>query len=130
MLDEILSRRNYVTNAEHRFFMALLLNVDGRERIFALVKQRFPDTDPIERILDWTFDLAATRVVGIDTTNALGIPDFGAPEMFVLENILHGKSDDEIKKAFHEENPDTGPAGIADAIAKVRAAVIFRPLLA
>jgi hypothetical protein len=41
--DEIVNRRSYVTNAEHRFFMALLLNADGRERVFLLIKQRFPD---------------------------------------------------------------------------------------
>jgi hypothetical protein len=124
--DEIVNRRDFVTNPEHRFFMALLLNVDERERIFGLIKHRFPDTDPIEKILDWVFDLAETRVVGVETPNALGIPDFGDPEMFVLENLLHGKTDDEIRHVLASENPDTE---IGDAITKIREAVIFRPLL-
>src|SRR5438445_51763 len=55
VLDEILIRRGYVTEPEHRFFMALLLNVDGRERILSLVQQRYKDIDPIEKVLDWVF---------------------------------------------------------------------------
>lgn len=125
-LDEILTRRNFVTNPEHRFFMALLLNVDVRERIFGLIKHRFPDVDPIEKVLDWVFDLAGTRVVGVETSNALGIPDFGEREMFVLENLLHGKTDEEITQAFAAENPGVE---IGDAISKIREAVIFRALL-
>ena len=129
MIDEITGRRGYVTKPEHRFFMALLLNVDGRARIFSLIKQRFPDADPVEKILDWIFDLAETRVVGIDINNALGIPDFGEAEMFVLENLLKDKPDDEIVKTYNDENPGAESTIASDAIAKIRSSVIFRPLL-
>lgn len=129
MIDDIVRRRGVVTNPEHRFFMALLMNVDSRERIFSLIKQRFPDADPVEKVLDWTFDLAETRVVGIETSNALGIPDFGEVEMFVLENLLKDKTDDEIVKIYGEEKPSAEPTVITDAITKIRGAVIFRPLL-
>ena len=126
VLDEIIERRSFMSDPEQRFFMALLLNVDDKEHIFSLIKQRFPDADPIEKVLDWVFDLAETRVVSVENTNALGIPDFGETEMFVLENLLHGKTDDEVKRAFAAEN---GDADISENIAKVRNAVIFRPLL-
>lgn len=130
MLDEIVARRGYVTNPEHRFFMALLLNVDGRERIFSLIKHRFPDIDPIEKVLDWVFDLGQTRVIGVDSSNALGIADFGEPEMFALENLLKGKSDEETVQAFAAENPGQDEQVIANALSKIRGSVIFRPLLA
>ena len=129
MLDEIMNRRGFVTNPEHRFFTALLLNVGESDRIFSLIKKRFPDADPIEKVLDWTFDLAQTRVVGVENSNALGIPDFGEPEIFVLENLLHGKTDDEITRASAEENPGADATAISESIAKIRNAVIFRPLL-
>ncbi len=106
--------------------MALLMNVDDRVRIFSLINQRFPDADPVEKVLDWVFDLAETRVVGVETSNALGIPNFGDAEMFVLENILNGKSDDEIIQGFAVENPG---ADASEVLQKVRGAVIFRPLL-
>ncbi len=125
-IDEIVKRRSFVTNPEHRFFMALLMNVDDRERIFALIKQRFPGADPIEKVLDWVFDLAETRVVGVETSNALGISNFGDAEMFVLENVLNDKADDEIAKSLAAEHPGSDAS---ETIAKVRGAVIFGPLL-
>lgn len=125
-IDEIVNRRSFVTDPEHRFFMALLMNVDDRSRIFDLIKQRFPGAEPVEKILDWVFDLADTRVVGVETSNALGIPNFGDAEMFVLENMLYGKADGEILSAFSAEN---GGADASEAIAKIRKAAIFRPLV-
>ena len=82
------------------------------------------------KVLDWVFDLAQTRVVGLDTSNALGMPDFGDKELFVLEHLLRDKSDDEIRRAFAAESADADPAAIEAALTKVREAVIFRPLLA
>jgi hypothetical protein len=113
-IDEIVKRRNFVTNPEHRFFFALLMNVNDREHILGLIRQRFPDADPVEKILDWVFDLAQTRVVGVETSNALGIADFGDAEMDALEAILKG----------------TDVTEDSAAIAKIRDAAIFRPLLA
>ncbi len=125
-VDELVKRRNFVTDPEHRFFFALLMNVDDRERILALVKQRFPEADPKEKILDWVFDLAETRVVGFETSNALGIPNFGDAEIAVLEGILNGSTEDEIAESYSKEHPGIN---IREAIEKVRGSAIFRPLL-
>lgn len=128
-VNEIVKLRSFVTNPEQRFFMALLMNIDSRDPILSLIKQRFPDADPIEKILDWTFDLAETRVVGIETSNALGIPDFGDLEMLILENLLKGRPDGEIIKICGEANAGVEPNIAQDALAKIHNAVIFRPLL-
>ncbi len=127
--DEIVNRRAYVTQPEHRFFIALLMNLDNREQIFKLVKDKFADAEPVEKVLDWVFDLAQTRVVGIEATNALGIPDFGEAEMSALEGLLNNKTDDEIAAGFAAENPNASPDTIQTALDKIRSAVIFRPLL-
>lgn len=129
MVDEIVDRRKAVTNPEHRFFLALLMNVDGRERIFSLIKQRYPDAEPIDKVLDWVFELAETRVIGSDTSKALGIADFGSTDLFALEHLLRDKSDDEIKAEFAVENPDADTSVIEAALARLRDAVILRPLL-
>ena len=117
ILDDIMTRRGYVSDPEQRFFMALLLNVEGRDRILGLIKDRYPDADPIEKVLDWTFDLAQVRIFGVESNNALGIPDFGDDEMTVLEEILHGKDLQELRSVN------------ADAIAKIEASPVFRPLM-
>ena len=128
---EIVRRRGYVTNPEHRFFFALLLNVDGRDRIFSLVKARYPDSDPLDKILDWTFDLAQTRVVGMNTPNALGIENFGDIDLSILENLLRGKSETETIEALSAEY---GTEKLVEAdpdgkMSRIRNSVIFRPLL-
>ena len=127
-LDHIVRRRGVATDPEHRFFLALLLNVEGRERILSLITQRFPDADPVEKILDWTFDLAQTRIFGLENSNALGVADFDDAEMFVLEHLLKGKSNDELTAEYLNSNPGN-EAAVTSALQKVRDAIIFRPLL-
>jgi hypothetical protein len=96
--NDIVQRRSTITSEEHRFFLALLLNVPDREKILELVKQRYPETDPVEKILDWVEELSQTRVLGSKEGNALGIEGFGDDHIFVLEQLLRGKSVDEIRK--------------------------------
>lgn len=86
----IIKRRATITGDEHRFFLALILNVPGREKILELVKQRFPDIDPVEKILDWVEELSQTRVLGSKESNALGIEGFGDDHLFALEYLLRG----------------------------------------
>lgn len=124
MVGEILRLRRLVSNPEHRFFFALLMNIDGRERIFSLIKQRFPDADPLEKVLDWTFDLANTRIAGAKNINALGLESFDNADMFVLENLLHSRSVEQMRS-----DPAANGLDLESKAAKIREAVIFRPLL-
>ncbi|HEY0460370.1 MAG TPA: hypothetical protein VGC97_14625 [Pyrinomonadaceae bacterium] len=127
--DEIVRRRSYITDSEHRFFLALLMNVDGRERIFSLVRERFPDSEPLDKVLDWTFDLAQTRVLGENIPNALGIADFDDMDLFVLENLLHDKPEDEIRTILANEHGAGLDGNLPQRIEKIKKCVIFQPLL-
>lgn len=128
-LDEILRRRSYVTDPEHRFFLALLLNVEGRDRIFSLVKERFPDSEPLDKVLDWTFDLAQTRVLGEKIPNALGIKDFDDTDLFILENLLQDKSEEEIQQILEKEYGAGNLENFSQRLEKIQKSVIFQPLL-
>ena len=55
--DGIIGFRSSVTNVEHRFFLALLLNVQSRADILGLVAQRFPGA-AVETILRWAEELS------------------------------------------------------------------------
>ena len=131
-LDEILKRRGFVTNAEHRFFLALLLNVDGKENIFSLIKQRYPNDDPIEKILDWVLELSETRVMAANSSNALGIENFGPFDLFILENLLRDKSVEEMKAAIKNDHPadqaENLLAAIPEKVEGIYHAIIFQPL--
>ena len=132
MQDEILKRRQVLTDPEHRFFLALLLNVDGKGNIFHLISQRFADTDPIEKILDWTLDLSQTRVVGASSQNALGLENFDSLDLQILEYILRGVDDGDMPAKLREEQSGERAedlVGQLDArLEKLRLAPIFRPL--
>lgn len=132
-VDEIVRRRNYITEPEHRFFLALLMNVEGRERIFSLVRQRFPDGEPLEKILDWTFDLAQTRVLGTNLPNALGIEDFGDLDLFILESLLKDATDEDQEKTLESEYgmkiTDEVRENLRKKREQIRRSVIFEPLL-
>lgn len=129
-IDAIVRQRQVVSNAALRFFLALLLNVDSRERIFSLIKQRYPDADPLEKVLDWTYDLANTRIAGDEKTNALGISGFDDIDLYVLEQVLNGRSGDEIAAAFRAEHGEpTAAHGLAEKEQRIRGSVIFQPLL-
>lgn len=132
-LSEIVRRRSFVTNNEHRFFLALLLNVEGKERILSLIEKRFPETEPTEKILDWTDELANTKVFGTNLSNALGIADFDDLDLFVLESLLKNLSEAETRSKLETEYGTQATEEINRNLAvkaeKLRRSVIFEPLL-
>jgi hypothetical protein len=100
----IIGRRNTITGEEHRFFLALLLNVTSREKILDLVKHRFPENDPVEKILDWVEELGQTRVLGSKEPNALGIEGFGDEHIIALEHHLRGQPMTELNSNGSERS--------------------------
>jgi hypothetical protein len=132
-LDEIVRRRSFISDPEHRFLLALLLNVPDRENILSLVKKRFPDADPIDKILDWSLELAETKVLGLSLPNALGIEDFGDHDLFVLENLLRGRSEEETRLAIEATYPAEMAADLVSSLParneKLRQSLLLRSLL-
>jgi hypothetical protein len=133
-INEIVKRRSFVTDAEHRFFLALLMNLEGKEQILSLIKERFPDSDAIDKILDWSFDLSQMRVLGTNLPNALGIADFDDFDLFVLESLLKDRTEEEMPEALKNEYPNENTDELAKSLAerseKIRQSIIFQPLFA
>lgn len=133
-VEQIIKRRSYITDAEQRFFLALLMNVEGKKQIFALIKERFPDVEPIEKVLDWTFDLAQTKVLGENIPNALGIENFDDVDLFVLESLLKDRNEDGMKAVLQGDYPNDDISAVAETLPerakKIKSAAIFKPLFA
>ncbi len=131
-IEEIISRRNYVNDPEQRFFLALLMNVEGREQIFSLIKQRFPDSEPLDKTLDWIYELSQTKVLSSNVPNALGIADFGDLDLFILESMLKNSSGEELQNSLRTEygmqEVENLEQIIADKMGKIRESVICQPL--
>ncbi len=130
--NDIVQRRGSITGEEHRFFLALLLNVPSREKILELVKARFPETDPVEKILDWVEELSQTRVLGSKEPNALGLENFDDEYMLVLERLLRRKSTENVEQ-FGQ--PDEGANSVVSserlskALGELQASSLLRAVL-
>jgi hypothetical protein len=79
--------RRQVEHAELRFFLALAMNLDSRQRIMDVVEARFPGLDPLDKVLDWVTDLGTTRVLGAEH-GLLGIDGFSDADVLELEDVL------------------------------------------
>ncbi|HEV7797268.1 MAG TPA: hypothetical protein VGO73_03870 [Pyrinomonadaceae bacterium] len=130
----ITKRRGTITKDAHRFFLALLLNVPSRDKVLELVKQRYPEQDPVETILDWVEELGRTRVLGSKETNALGLPEFDDSYVFVLECLLEGLSDEQINQRVAAQYPPDNAMELITRIPALKESLkessLFKSLLA
>ena len=122
---DIARRRVEIKSEDHRFFLALLLNVPDRENLLRLIAERFPDQDPVGLVVGWVNELTATKVFGSREPNVLGIGEFDKSHLFVFERLLRGLITEEIQGEASAKGLD---APITDLSAHVRALPIFQSL--
>ena len=77
--DGIVAMRASIEDVEHRFFLALLLNLEGRADILEMVTKRIPG-DPLDTILRWAGELMQCSETDIWILDAL------FPEELAIEN--------------------------------------------
>jgi hypothetical protein len=124
-------RRQQITSSEHRFFLALLLNVPDKARLLALVGSRFPESDPVETVSEWVEDLASTRVAGSSESNVLGIPDYDEDYLSVFRGLLEGRTLDQIGEDFEDDL--RGDAGTSEPKSEalyrsIRTSMLFKSI--
>lgn len=120
----LVNARARVHDPELRFFLALLMNVPDRTRLLELVKERFPDADPVDTILRWLGVLSDGNQLeyelGEDTLQLLGFMIRGSSPREAAQKLatLHGRE-------FTPEETESVEATMAE-LTKVE---IFRALL-
>ncbi|MEZ0265177.1 MAG: hypothetical protein ACAI43_10655 [Phycisphaerae bacterium] len=62
--------RSAVTEPEHRFFLALLMNAPTRDDLLKLVAQRFAAEPPVETVLRWVTELTELTDEGVAILDA------------------------------------------------------------
>lgn len=101
-LEEIIWRdgpvglRNSITDPEHRFFLALLLNLPGRRELLELVDQRFPGK-AVDTVMRWAQELSETSkfstwILDAEFPVEVDIPRAKQPKLFFasLRHFLDG----------------------------------------
>jgi hypothetical protein len=66
----IRSLRGSITEPEHRFFLALLMNAPTHKDLLALVAQRFPKQQPADVVVRWIEELAEATEDGVAILDA------------------------------------------------------------
>jgi hypothetical protein len=127
----IIRRRASATEPELRFFLAILLNVKGRERAMRIVRDRFRDRDPIETTLSWIRALGRAEASEEGDESALG---FHVDDLTidVLRELLRGSGDATLARvvgrAHRLSECDLGLLG--ELSSALRNSEVFRYLLA
>lgn len=122
---DITKRRGMIEGEDHRFFLALLLNVPDRATVLELIEQKYPSADPVELAVGWINELAKIRIFGSPEPNVLAIKDFSEDYLFIVRGLLQGLTDDEINS-----QAATNPAmtGLQESVAGVASQIRRSPL--
>jgi len=130
--DEITRRRATVKHEDHRFFLALLLNVPERATVLRLIAQRFPDKDPVDLAVGWVKELAATKIFGSREPNVLGIGEFDDRHLLVFKGLLAGLTEEEIKsRAAAEPSLTAKPElPIEEVASHIKSLPLFKSIFA
>jgi hypothetical protein len=68
--DSITQMRYQIDNPEHRFFLALVMNVENGKNILSLINERYPDQSPIETTLGWVAEMIEPTEIGLSLLDA------------------------------------------------------------
>ncbi|MBS1807095.1 MAG: hypothetical protein JST84_02755 [Acidobacteria bacterium] len=117
--NNVIHRRGQITSPEHRFFLALLLNVPDRQRMLDMVRQKFPASDPVDTVMEWMEELALTKVWGSSEPNVLGIADCDDDYLFVLRCLLEGKSKAETSQLYATELGEEFTTTLSEKVAEL-----------
>jgi hypothetical protein len=124
----LLKLRERIRSAEHRFFLALLLNLPNRKRILEIVREAYPGTPAVETVVRWVSELSETHLD--DGKNALAIP-FDESALRVFAHLVDGATDDQVIARLREEfdEVDENAADVRELCAAFRKSLVFRTLL-
>jgi len=80
--------RSTIAEPEHRFFLALLMNVPARDALLELVAKRFPEEAPVDTVMRWAAELGEETDFGVEILDAvfpdtLGIEIEAQPQIFL-----------------------------------------------
>jgi hypothetical protein len=125
-------RRAVVHKADHRYFLAALLNAPRRRDILRLVHERAPGREPADTIVDWVRELADVPVEGALGPTALG-PPLDEVGLTVLAALLRGRDAggvlETLKGQFDDDEVEAQKADILDLIEAFRESLFFGPLV-
>jgi hypothetical protein len=93
--NKLIALREKYHEPDHRFFLALLLNVPRRDLILRLVRERFPTDDPERLVEGWLRDLSGAEGLGIE---------FDDMTVSMYRHMASGSQIDDVLEALTAES--------------------------
>jgi hypothetical protein len=119
----IVTRRKVAKQPEHRFFLALLMNLEDRASVFDMVRRVFPARPPVDAIVGWLAEfqrLDAINAWVTDVAKSAPAPILDVPMdeagLGAVRDLLEGRGDAPAAPAIVERR------------AAVRSSSLLRPL--
>jgi len=127
---DIIRRRAEIKSEEHRFLLALLLNVPERTRMLELVKEKFPEAEAIDLVVSWVRELSGMRTFGSKEPSVLGRQQLIDGHFIVLKRLLAGLTVERIKAcAASEVQLTNGGPPIEEMVDHLKALPMFKGIL-
>jgi hypothetical protein len=120
---DIVDCRARIVSKEQRFFLALLLNVPERRMILELVKQKFPEQDPVSVLVDRAAELSTLGAAGDGGSNILGMDDFDDDHLFVYQCLLEGLTTRQVRDRLRAEYAPPDAERIETRLAAIRSSL-------
>lgn len=119
----IVALRRHVLDADHRFLLALLLNLPDRDSICRMIGERHPSQNAADLAVGWLSDLSRDGGLGIE---------LDALSLKMVRFAMHGLRLDDLEAALVQAFGPTQVATQASRLAarweSLRSASILRPL--
>jgi hypothetical protein len=127
---DISRRRAEIKGEDHRFFLALLLNLSERDTVLRLVQERFSNQDAVELVVAWVKELSATQIFGSREPSVLGVGQLDDRQLAVFKGLLEGLTVEEIKTRWASE-PRTANVDslVEDLACRLKSLPLFKSIL-
>jgi len=119
----IVSRRQIAKQPEHRFFLALLLNLEDRASIVAMIRRAFPERSPVDAIVSWLAEFQKLDAINAwvsEVAKKAPAPILDVPmdevSLGAVRDLLQGRWD------------DPAPPALSERYAALRGSSLLRPL--
>jgi hypothetical protein len=121
--NKLIGLRSSTHNPDHRFFLAMLLNVPNREEVYRLMAERFPNERPQTLAVKWLGEIFKDKQAGLKLTPS---------SLCILQRILEGEDFERARPVlgnlFHCAS-ETDEEKIRKAWTKLQSVDIFQPLV-
>lgn len=119
----VVTSRTEIRNPEQRYLLAILASYIDRKGILELMTQRFPETDPIEKIMELVPEMSGLDRVGID---------FDEVNMDIFRLLLEGTPDEQVpmklEEIYDSKEIEDQKEELKSHIQKMKASPVFKPL--